>query len=129
MALRAKWTIRVDRLPTRLALGTGEHAHEPMLVSLEVEGLAAESPAGLGDCLDYATVCDWITEHWPRSPAVPLMETRVNELLRFLFAYDKRVQSAWVGLYRPTPSGNAQVGVERRASRSQFQTRLRAAES
>lgn len=127
MEMRTKWTVRVDGLQTLLAFGDTVAARQPVIMSLLIEGLAPEAPRCLGDCFDTAPVCDWITGEWPKSTPTPLVETRVNELLHYLFAYDKRVQSAWVGLYRSgLPQRAARVGIERKASRSQFQTRLRA---
>jgi len=95
MALRAKWSIRIDELPTRLAFGDAADAVlQPLLVSLLIEGLAPDEPGRREDCFDAAPVCDWITGPWTKSAATPLIETRVNQLLLFLFAHDKRVQSA-----------------------------------
>jgi 7,8-dihydroneopterin aldolase/epimerase/oxygenase len=65
-------------------------------------------------------VCEWITQQRPRYDATPLLETRANELLAFLFDFDKRVQEAWVGVYR---TGSPRIGIERQARRSQFRTR------
>jgi dihydroneopterin aldolase len=127
MALRAKWTVRVDDLQTELALGDTRNQRQPVLVSLLIEGLTPEEPDQQADCLDVERVCEWITDVWPQSAGTPLIENRVNELLQYLFARDKRVQSAWVGLYRTkSPQDTTRVGVERKATRSQFQARLRA---
>jgi 7,8-dihydroneopterin aldolase/epimerase/oxygenase len=126
MALRAKWTLRVDELRTLLAFGDPAEERQPVIVSLLIEGLAPDEPGRPEECFNDAPVCDWITTEWPLSAGTPLIETRVNQLLLFLFAHDKRVQNAWVALYRPgVPPRAARVGIERRASRSQFQTRLR----
>lgn len=110
MALRTKWTVRVDGLQTLLAFGDTLGERRPVVVSLLIGGLAPEEPGCVGDCFDAAPVCEWITSVWPKSAQTPLVETRVNELLHFLFAYDKRVRSAWVGLYR--------TGVPQRAARA-----------
>lgn len=130
MALRAKWTVRVESLKTQLAVGLSEKERRPqaMLISLVINGLTPDNPGDLTDCLDYAPICDWIVRQWPQSAHTPLLETRVNELLVFLFEFDKRVQDAWVGVYKADePRGPTRVGVERQVSRSQFQARLRAA--
>ena len=132
MALRAKWTVRVEGLKTQLAVGLSEKERQPqaVLISLVINGLTPDAPGDLADCLDYAPICDWIVRQWPQSAHTPLLETRVNELLLFLFAFDKRVQDAWVGVYKTgLPRGSTRVGVERQVSRSQFQARLRAAGS
>lgn len=117
----------MDGLQTQLALGDTLDQRQPVLVSLLIEGLMPEEPDQQADSLDVERVCEWITHVWPQSAATPLIENRVNELLHYLFAQDKRVQSAWVGLYRnESPQGATRVGVERKATRSQFQARLRA---
>jgi dihydroneopterin aldolase len=129
MALRAKWTVRIEGLKTRLRVGApnADPRTEPMSVSLEVNGLAPDAPQQLDDCFDYAPICEWVTREWPLSDAAPLLETRVNQLLTFLFECDRRVQDVWVGVYKTGQArGSARVGVERRASRTQFQSRLRA---
>ena len=128
MALRAKWTVRIERLETRLAVGVlaGERKPQPVLVSLVINGLARVAPAGVGECIDYRPVCDWITREWPRSAHTPLLETRINQLLEFVFGLDKRVQDVCAGVYRRAPDGAATlVGVERQVSRAQFDAQLR----
>lgn len=130
MAFRAKWTVRVEGLKTQLAVGLSENERRPqrVLISLVINGLTPETPGDIADCLDYAPICDWIVRQWPQSAHTPLLEMRVNELLVFLFEFDKRVQDAWVGIYKTgQPRGSMRVGVERQVSRSQFQARLRAA--
>lgn len=129
MAPRAKWTLRIEGLKTRLRVGAPniEPRPESISVSLEVNGLAPDAPQQLGDCFDYAPICEWVTREWPLSDAAPLLETRVNQLLTFLFDCDRRVQDVWVGVYRTGQArAAARIGVERRTSRTQFQSRLRA---
>lgn len=128
MALRAKWTLRFEGVETKLAVGLSEKSPRPQAVqvNLVVNGLTADAPIELADCLDHASICDWIVRQWPNSAPTPLLESRINELLVFLFEFDKRVQDAWVCLYMSAhPGGPTRVGVERQVSRSQFQARLR----
>lgn len=132
MALRAKWTLRLEGVETKLAVGSAEKARrtQTLQVSLVINGLTPDVPVDAADCLDHASICAWIVHQWPKSAPTPLLETRVNELLDFLFELDKRVQDAWVGLYRTgTLGGVTRVGVERQVSRSQYQSRLRMARS
>jgi dihydroneopterin aldolase len=126
MALRAKWTVRIERLRTALAVGV--HAHErrpqPVEVSVVIHGLSDAEPEALCDCLDYEPLCVWLTDEWPRTAHTPLLETRVNELLDRIFESDRRVQEAWVGVYKPNALPHAgRIGVERQVSRRQFETR------
>ena len=129
--MRAKWTIRIERLETKLLVGV--HAHErhlqPVLVSLLISGLADAAPSGLGGCLDYEPLCEWLTQGWPRSGHTALLEARVNELLDFVFTSDKRVQDVWVGMYKPQAAPHAAlIGVERSATRRQYDEQCRAVE-
>lgn len=124
--MRTRWTVRVDDLKTTLALGEQpEDAQvEPVSVSLVVNGLAPDAPDGRDECIDLEPVCRWITDAWPDSAPTPVLEHRVNELLAQVFDADRRVQDAWVGLYRlGAASGARRVGVERQVSRLQFQSR------
>lgn len=128
MALRAKWSVRVEGLETCLAVGSSEvdRRPQPVQVSLLIDGLVPVTPNGRADCIDYAPICDWITGQWPQSACTPLLETRVNELLAFVFAFDKRVQGVWVGLYMPLDASPAgRVGVERQSTRRRFEERMR----
>lgn len=125
--MRTRWTVRVDDLHTRLALGAGDApaSVEPVSVSLVVNGLAPDAPDGREECIDLEPVCRWITEDWPASAPTPVLENRVNELLAHVFECDRRVQDAWVGLYRSgAAAGARRLGVERQASRLQFQSQL-----
>ena len=125
--MRTRWTVRVDELHTELAFGAGGDPAQvqPVSVSLVVNGLAPDAPDNRDECLDLEGVCRWITEHWPSSAPTPLLENRVNELLAQVFEADRRVQDAWVGLYRtPATGGARRFGVERQASRLQFQSQL-----
>lgn len=123
--MRTRWTVRVDDLQTRLALGAegGDAELEPVSVSLVVNGFAPDRPEGPEECIDLEPVCRWITENWPTSAATPVLEARVNELLAQVFESDRRVQDAWVGLYRRGKgTGARRLGVERQASRLHFQS-------
>ncbi|WP_128002311.1 hypothetical protein [Piscinibacter defluvii] len=128
MALRAKWTLRLEGVETKLAVGPPGKARQlrPVKVCLVINGLTPDVPVETADCLDHASICDWIVRQWPNSAPTPLLETRVIELLDFLFEFDKRVQDASVVLYETGPAdGQMRVGVERQVSRSQYQARLR----
>ena len=127
--MSADWTLRIERMPIELSVGIYPHEREPqpLLVSLEVEGLAEADPDALEGCLDYEPLCLWLHHEWPRSPHVPLLETRVNQLFAFLFESDPRITAAKVGLYKQRMSLGAQVvGIERRTTRDLFARLVRA---
>ncbi|NML18093.1 hypothetical protein [Azohydromonas caseinilytica] len=121
MALRAKWTVKIEKLPTWLADG------QPLLVSLAVSGLYGAAPTAAADCLDPESICQWILKEWPHLPPQALLQARVNELLAHLFNRDRQVQDVWVGVYRTGAPGSGElVGVERHATRRQFEDLHRA---
>jgi hypothetical protein len=124
MGLRAKWTLKLEKLRTHLANAHG--GGQPLLVSLEVNGLAGATPSSAGDCLDIEPICGWITHAWPQLPPQPLLQARTNELLEYVFSLDQRVQDVRVGLYRTAP-GAALIGIERHVTRRQFEDQRRAA--
>ena len=129
MALRSKWTVRVQSLQTCLRVGIYEHEREPqpVLVSLRISGLAETSPTMLAQCFDYEPICRWLLDEWPLSAHTPLLETLLNELVDHVFGADKRIMDVWVGLYKTQPVPQAQfVGLERDITRLQFEEQQRA---
>jgi dihydroneopterin aldolase len=122
--MNARWTVRIERLETSLPVGIydDERAVQPLWVSLTVSGLARACPERLDECFDYEPLCRWITQAWPGTPHTPLLETRVNELLAFVFGLDHRVDQVWVGLYKQRVSRQAvAVGIERATTRPEFE--------
>jgi dihydroneopterin aldolase len=135
MAIRSKWTVRVETLKTRLRVGVFPHERkpQPVIVSLRISGLAELSPTSLEQCFDYEPVCRWLLEDFSNSPHVDLIETRINEIAQYIFSYDKRVMDVWVGLYKEKAIPHSErVGLEREMTRRQFdgafKTRLPAPE-
>ena len=121
--MNAAWTVRIERLAIRLAVGVhaDEREPQPLWVSVTLEGLAPASPRTLDECIDYEPLCRWLTQHWPRTPHTALLETRINEVLAFAFGLDDNVHSARVGLYKERMSRDAvSVGIERHATRLEF---------
>ncbi|MDE1950770.1 MAG: hypothetical protein KGI35_19310, partial [Burkholderiales bacterium] len=123
MALRAKWTFRFDDWPARLANEAG--TPQALNVSLVINALAAEQPQQADERVDCAAVRDWIARGWPDADAPRLLEVRVNDLLAFVFGFDKRVQDVWVGLYTAPAAGR--MGIERHCTRRQYEDELRRA--
>lgn len=120
--MNAIWSVKIERLETRLAVGIydDEREPQPVWVSVALTGAAPAVPADLHDCLDYEPLCRWLASEWPRSPHTPLLETRVNEIFDFAFGLDPRVQEVSVGLYKQRVSRHAAaIGIERTASRGE----------
>jgi len=129
--LNTTWSVSIERLCTQLRVGVYDHEREPqpVWVTLRLRGSAAACPTALGECIDYEPLCRWITEQWPCTPHIPLLETRVNELLAFTFDFDRRVQEVQVGLAKQRVSGSAvAIGIERSVSRTEFEAQRRHAE-
>lgn len=123
--MNALWTVKVDRMEVNLPVGiyADEVAPQPLWVSLTATGMASATPDELGDCFDYEPLCHWLTQVWPATPHTRLLETRMNELMAFVFDLDARVNEVWVGLYKQRLSRNAlAVGMERSATRAEFTT-------
>lgn len=124
MALRSKWTVRVEALRTSLRVGIYEHElhHQPILLKLRISGLAEALPHTLAQCFDYEPICRWALEEWPLSPHTPLLETRLNELIEYVFNSDKRIRDVFFGLYKTQAFKNTEfVGLEREITRRQFE--------
>lgn len=123
MAIRTKWTILIQSL--RFGLRVGVHPHEqkyqPVQLSLKVSGLSEISPKEIEHCVDYEPLVRWLTEEFPTSPHTALLETRINEIARYVFSMDKRIMDIWVGLYKERAFPNiALIGIEREITRRQF---------
>lgn len=122
--MNTTWTIRIERMEILLPVGIYAYELEPqpVWVSLTASGAASASPSALDQCFDYEPLCHWLTQLWPRTPHTPLLETRINQLLDFVFGLDERVQDVWVGLYKQRMSQQAvAVGIERCTTRVEFE--------
>lgn len=128
--MNATWTVRIERLATQLPVGIYDHEQDaqPVWVSLTATGEASAMPGSLDQCFDYEPLCRWLTQEWPASPHTPLLETRVNQVIEFVFASDPRVRHVWVGLYKQRVSQQAlAVGMERASTRTEFEALRRTA--
>jgi len=126
--VNATWSVRIERLLTRLRVGvhSDERDPQPVWVTLRLRGLASACPATLDECIDYEPLCRWITQEWPGTPHTPLLETRINELAAFVFGLDGRVQGVQVELAKQRMSvGAMSVGIERTLSRAEFEQQQR----
>jgi dihydroneopterin aldolase len=128
MALRSKWTVRVNSLRTNLRVGI--YAHEwvpqPVLINLSISGLNETIPTVLSQCIDYEPICRWVTDVWPQSDHTPLLETRFNELIEYIFNSDRRIRDVCLELYKTNAFANIEsVGLEREVSRRQFEEQQR----
>jgi dihydroneopterin aldolase len=129
LRVNATWSVKIERLRTQLRVGVDadeQLAPQPVWVTLHLRGMSAACPASLSECIDYAPLCRFITDEWPRTPHIALLETRVNELVAFAFQLDARVQEVRVELAKERLSRHAvSVGIERRVARPEFEAQRR----
>ena len=127
--MNATWSVKIERLRTQLRVGVDADEQlqpQPVWVTLHLRGMSAACPADLGECIDYAPLCRFITDEWPRTPHIALLETRVNELVAMAFGLDARVQEVRVELAKERLSRHAvSVGIERRVARPEFEAQRR----
>lgn len=94
----ATWTVEVEDIEIQSRVGIWEHERElqPLRISLSLRGIAPAVPQSIEDCLDYQPICAWITDIWPTMPHTALLETKVRELMDFIFDFDHRIE--WVSV-------------------------------
>lgn len=92
------WTIEIADIKTQLRVGIWDYEREfqPIRINLSIRAIASVFPDTIEDCLNYQPICQWITDEWPKQPHTPLLETKLRELMSFVFAFDARVE--WVDL-------------------------------
>lgn len=122
-ASTSRWTIAIDNLETRLRVGIWDHEREfqPVRVNLAMAcGAVAEAPTA--GAPDYRRIARWITEEWSRQPHTLLLETRLRELMDYVFGCDARIAWLDVALSKPQACPEARgVGVRMALTRSQYQ--------
>jgi len=122
------WTIEIVNLETNLSVGIWEHevTPQPILVSLSLRAIAPAFPQTIEDCINYQPVCAWITTLWPEQQHTPLLETKLFELMNFVFAFDSRIEFADISISKTKAIPAAQkVGVRMALSRSEYEFLMR----
>lgn len=118
------WTIEIVDIETQLRVGIWEHERElqPIRINISLRALAAACPKTIEDCLDYEPICHWIIDSWPTQPHTPLLETRLRELISFVFEFDERIEWADVAISKPAALSQVQgVGVRMALSRAEYE--------
>ncbi|MFD2270791.1 dihydroneopterin aldolase [Undibacterium arcticum] len=119
------WTIEVDEIQTQSRVGIWEHERElqPLRISLSLRAIAPAFPQSIEDCLNYEPVCRWITDEWPAQPHTPLLETRLRELMHFIFDYDARIEWVDVVIAKPRAIPDTRgVGIRMALSRDDYES-------
>lgn len=111
-------TIAFTGLETRLRVGIWDHEREfqPVRVNLSLRAQLSDGS------LDSLAIPHWITDEWPKSPHIPLLETRLRELAQFVFEFDTRIEWADIALSKPWACREARdVGVRMALSRDEYE--------
>jgi len=113
-------SIVITDLETRLRVGIWDHEREfqPIQINLNISVAALLS----GECFpEQRSIVNWITNEWPKSQHTPLIETRLRELLQFVFEFDSRIDLVDAAISKPTAFHEAGgVGVRMAISRSDY---------
>lgn len=111
-------SIAFTGLETRLRVGIWDHEREfqPVRVTLSLRARVSDGS------LDSLAIPCWITGEWPKSPHIPLLETRLHELMQFVFDFDPRIEWADIALSKPWACREARgVGVRMALSRDEYE--------
>jgi len=120
---RSPWTVTIDNLETRLRVGIWDHEreHQPVRVIMSVGSASGVLHAQEPGCVCCLPIIHWIAKEWPRQPHTPLLETRLCELMAFVFSFDARIDWLDAALSKPQACPQAAgVGVRMVISRRDF---------
>jgi dihydroneopterin aldolase len=118
------WTIEIADIETRLRVGIWEHERvlQPIRISMSIRALAAAIPESIADCLNYEPICRWIVETWPAQPHTELLETKLRELMDFVFNYDARIEWVELAIAKPQAIAAARgVGLRMALERGEYE--------
>ena len=119
----ALWTVTIDNLETQLRVGIWDHEreHQPVRVTMSLGPAAGALEVRESGCVNCQPIMHWITEEWPLHAHTPLLETRLRELMAFVFAFDPRIGWLDAALSKPQACPEAAgVGVRIAMSRREF---------
>lgn len=114
------WTIEIKDIDTQLRVGIWEHErdYQPIRICISMRAIVPVFPQSIEDCLNYEPICRWIIDEWPKSPHTPLLETKLSELMRFIFDSDARLEWADVAISKPKAIADVRgVGIRMAISR------------
>jgi FolB domain-containing protein len=118
------WTIEIADIDTELRVGIWEHERglQPIRISISMRALAAVIPQSIDDCMNYEPICRWIVDTWPAQPHTPLLETKLRELLDFVFAHDARIEWVDIAISKPNAIAAARgVGLRMAIDRGDYE--------
>ena len=118
-------TISIHQLKTSSKVGIWEHekkSTQPILVSIQIEGIASTFPSDITECIDYEPICNWLTKDFPKLPHTGLLETRLFQILKYIFNCDSRIDSVHIDLSKTSAFANLQsVGISKNLDRTSFE--------
>lgn len=118
------WTIEIINLKTKLRVGIWEHEREfqPIHINLSIRAIAPASPESIEDCLNYQPICSWMVNDWPQQQHTALLETKLRELMCFIFNFDSRIEWADIAISKTQAIQEAHsVGVRMALSRCEYE--------
>lgn len=113
-------TITITNLETRLRVGIWDHEREfqPIRINLSLCANSSTGAQATEDCLDYQSIRHWITDEWPKQLHTPLLETKLRELMEFVFRFDSRIEWLDAAMSKPEACPEARgVGIRMAISR------------
>jgi len=123
MSSKQKWRFNIRNLETRMRIGCDPKEHEPqrILVNVVMEGEYSAAPQSLEQCINYDLVYRLVTQEWPALPHTILLETRIRELLEYIFRADERISYAKVSLDKPDIFPEIEsIGIEAEWTRADY---------
>lgn len=118
------WTIEIINLETKLRVGIWEHEHEfqPIHINISIRAIAPAFPQFIEDCINYQPICSWMVNDWPQQQHTPLLETKLRELMCFIFNFDSRIEWADIAISKTKAIQEAHsVGVKMALSRCEYE--------
>jgi dihydroneopterin aldolase len=106
-----------------LRVGIWDHEREfqPIRINLNCSFGADAVIASTGRLPDHQPIVAWITDEWPKTPHTPLLETRLCELMQFVFRFDPRIECIDVAMSKPEAFSEADgVGVRMTIARRDY---------
>jgi dihydroneopterin aldolase len=113
-------TVTITNLETRLRVGIWDHEREfqPIRINLSLYANGCTDPQVAEDLFDCQSIRKWITEEWPTQSHTPLLETKLRELMEFVFQFDARIEWLDAAMSKPEACPEARgVGIRMAISR------------
>jgi dihydroneopterin aldolase len=123
------WIIEIKRLKTQLRLGAlGKDANlQEICIDITIRAITPAFPQSITDCMNYQPICRWIVEAWPKLGATPLLASRAQELVAFIFDFDSRVESVDVAISKSGSAASQRIAFKLSQARGDYLGRTKSA--